>query len=138
MTKEEALSILKAAEKQLEEIESLKAEIENLKSKLNEVQENEIPITPHIERGEYYWFIGSDLKIDRLGSYISYEAEDYNSFHSEEYATIFATKCREIAMLLHCKWYYDKELITDFSDESIEKWCLWYDHHSNKWTIDCQ
>lgn len=138
MTKEEIQSKLEAAEKQLEEIENLKAEIERLKSKLNEVQENEIPELPRFGAGEEYWSVDSELDPCWGKTVLSREINDYNYFYTKKYATIFAAKCREIAMLLHCKWYCDKEIVTDFSDDSVEKWCVWYDHHSNRWTVDCQ
>lgn len=138
MTKEEIQSKLEAAEKQLEEIKNLKAEIESLKNKLKEIQENEIPEFPRIKSEKEYWFINSELKVDWRIATLSYDTDDYNLFHSNKYAQLFADKCRELAMLLHCKWYCDKKLVIDFSDRSAIKWCVEYDHDLNRWTVESQ
>lgn len=122
MDKKDIERRLEAAEKQNL---GLMDEIKNLKVKLAEMQdEPEIPDFPVFKNYENAFFCDSD--------------ELYERFHTEEYAVEFAKKCKLIAMMLHCKWYCDKEIVTDFSDGSSEKWCVWYNHFLEEWSVDAQ
>lgn len=134
MTKEEIQTRLEAAEKQMI---GLQDEIENLKAKLCEAQDEEIPEFPTFNGGCSY-FVNTHGTVEMLSPDAHGRETDYNGFHTHEYAQLFADKCREIAMLLHCKWYSDRELVTNFADGSTGKWCVWYDHFSNEWSIDSQ
>lgn len=120
-------------------INALQNEINSLKEELNQIQD-EIPDYPVFDN-ERSWIMTVQLESLNFGI-TKCNADnifpDFNLFHEKYFADEFAEKCKMIAMLLHCKWYCDRDLITDFSDESVGKWCVWYDHHSNRWTIDCQ
>lgn len=136
MTREEILSTPKDAGEQLKEIESLKAEIESLKSKLKEVQENEIPKFPHFGNTETYWSTDGELEVYWGKTVLSCEKDDYNYFHTKEYATIFATKCREIARLLHCKWYVNRYYTPNFNDSNQMKWTVYYNYMDKCYKTD--
>ena len=107
MTKDEIQTRLESAEKQMI---GLQDEIANLKAKLDEAQEEMIPEFPVFERGEDYWYLDIDGCIERSYSDGATEDNDFNMFYNDKYAKLYADKCREIAMLLHCKWYVEKEL----------------------------
>lgn len=137
MTREELQKRLESAEKQMI---GLQDEIQNLKTKLAEVQdETEIPDKPDFEMEEKFYYLDSvtdDVQDSCHDSDI--DAIDFNMFHTMDYAQEFADKCKLIAMMLHCKWYCDKEIVTDFSDDALDKWCVWYDHFSDEWSVDSQ
>lgn len=114
MTRYELQTRLEAAEKQNL---GLMDEIKNLKSKLAEMQdEPEIPDFPTFNpAGEESWHINNILEVSTLGI-ASGHVCDFNYFHTEEYAKEFAKKCKLIAMMLHCKWYLDRDYIPDWKD----------------------
>lgn len=109
MTKEELTKRLEAAEKQNL---GLLDEIKYLKEKLAEMQdEPEIPDMPVFYASETYWRMYPTLEhIKDSVLHSDYNGECYNLFHTKEYAAEFAEKCKLIAMMLHCKWYTEKEL----------------------------
>jgi hypothetical protein len=146
MDKNEFERRLEAAEKQNI---GLMDEIKNLKAQLAKVQdEPEIPDFPEFMIGDDYYphirweSIPRKCTVDSLNEEYckkSRTAEmNYFNFHSAEYYHSFESKCKLIAMILHCKWYCDKEVVTDFSDGYSEKWCVWYDHFSEEWSVDSQ
>lgn len=137
MTREDLVRRLEAAEKQFI---GLQDEIANLKAKFAEMQdETEIPDMPDFEMDEKFYYLNSETD-DVEDSY--YDGDigdiDFNMFHTEEYAQEFLCKCKLIAMMLHCKRYCDKEIVTEFSADSSEKWGVWYDHFSEEWIVYCQ
>lgn len=133
MNKDDLQKRLNSAEKKLEELEQLKAEIESLKVKLADVKEDEIPELPHFEVGQDFWFVDSELKLNRRISSLSRDIDDYNRFHSGKYAELFENKTREIAMLLHCKWYVDREYVPDWTDDIETKYIVVYSNAKEKY-----
>jgi hypothetical protein len=137
MDKKDIERRLEAAEKQNL---GLMDEIQNLKAQLAEMQdEPEIPDKPDFEMDEKFYYLSSETDDVEDSCYDGdIDAIDFNMFHTEEYANEFRKKCLIIAMLLHCKWYCDKEVVTDFSDGYSAKWCVWYDHFAEEWSVDSQ
>lgn len=146
MTREELEKRLESAEKQMI---GLQDEIQNLTAKLAEVQdEPKIPDFPEFTVGDDYYphirWESTPRKhtVDCLHEEFCKKPltveMNYFHFHSAEYYHYFESKCKLIAMMLHCKWYCDKEVVTDFSDDALDKWCVWYDHFSDEWSVDSQ
>ena len=136
MTREELEKRLESAEKQMI---GLQDEIQNLKAKLAEAQdETEIPDFPEFKptAGEA-WHINNVLKVTSSPSYYPLSVDDYNYFHTKEYAQEFADKCELLAMMLHCKWYLDRDYVPDW-DNGDDKFTVWYNHMDNEWQIDFQ
>lgn len=136
MTREELEKRFESAEKQLI---GLQDEIQNLKAKLAEAHdEPEIPDVP-VFCAEPLYFVNS--RSDIVGS--EYKIctgvveHDFNAFHTKEYAKEFADKCNLIAMMLHCKWYLDRDYVPDW-DNGDDKFTVWYNHMDNEWQIDFQ
>lgn len=135
MTREELEKRLESAEKQMI---GLQDEIQNLKEKLAESQdEPEIPDYPVFKiDGESSWHVNNLLEVSSEDEACG-KVHDYNFFHTEEYAQEFADKCKLLAMMLHCKWYIDRDLVQDW-DNCDDKFTVWYNHADNEWTIDFQ
>lgn len=130
MDKKDLERRLEAAEKQNL---GLLDEIKNLKAQLAQMQdEPEIPDFPEFERNENYWYVGSDLNDAVVGRAVGTYADDYNVFHAKEYADEFAKKCNLIAMMLHCKWYLDRDYVPDWSNHNEEKFHALFNHDSNQ------
>ena len=136
MDKNELEHRLEAAEKQNL---GLMDEIKNLKAHLAEMQdEPEIPDFPKFERYGEFWYVRdnlNDVELGRAVCTIAGIAGDYNIFHTKEMAQEFANKCKLIAMMLHCKWYIDRDSIQDWSDPLERKWQLYYDHDEKKMVV---
>lgn len=135
MTREELEKRLESAEKQMI---GLQDEIQNLKAKLAEAQdETEIPDFPEFKptAGEA-WHINNVLKVTSIPSYYPLSVDDYNYFHTKEYAQEFADKCKLIAMMLHCKWYLDRDYVPNWDDLSEIKWDAHFDSKQNKFLCD--
>lgn len=132
MTKDELKIKLESAERELKALKQLEAEIQSLKAQLNEVQEDEIPEFPVFENEtDRLYYVTSNLRAisgSRIGA-----GTDFNAFHTATYATIFSTKCREIAMLMHCKWYVDKDYVPDWDDDRETKYIVVYSNAKEKY-----
>lgn len=129
MTRSNLERRLEAAEKQNL---GLLDEIKHLKEQLAKAQEEqEIPDKPDFEMDEKFYYLDS-LTNDVEDSCIDNDSDaiDFNMFHTEEYAHEFRKKCLIIAMLLHCKWYLDR----NFSNEVNDKFCVMYDHRCGIYT----
>lgn len=133
MTKAEIENQIRDIKKLMEDSQEKLSELEKILSE----KSNEIPPFPEFNNENIY-YLSAQGDIRFTPSLTGEKTDDFNAFHSEALAQEYAKISLRTAMLLHCKWYCDRDLITDFSDESVEKWCVWYDHHSNRWTIDCQ
>ena len=131
MTKEEIQTRLEAAEKQML---GLQDEIKNLKAKLDEVQDEEIPECVDYEVGDRMYYIDTELEV-RLSN-MGWRDLHFNVFHSEEYAKLFADKCREIAMLLHCKWYVDRDYVPDWDNDEEAKYSVNFSHSQHGYFIE--
>lgn len=131
MTKKELLEEkIKLCESQ---VDVLKDEIEKLKTELNKPAEDEIPDLPEFYKGDVVWYMNSVFDIGNYTKDETPKIKEYNNFHTEEYVREYAEKSREIAMLLHCKWYIDKNYVPDWSDTSDEiKYCVTYIHNKNE------
>ena len=131
MTREELEKRLESAEKQMI---GLQDEIQNLKAKLAEAQdEPEIPDFPEFKvNGEDMWYMSPSLGISQGVNARGEKSNDYNFFHSEEYAQEFADKCKLIAMMLHCKWYLDRNYVPNWDDMSEIKWDVHFDSKRNE------
>ena len=113
-------------------VEALEAELHKLKEELVRVQdEPEIPDFPVFDvNGEESWWINNILEVTSRG-FTSGHVEDYNYFHTKEYAQEFADNCKLIAMMLHCKWYLCRDFKGDYSN-SNDKWGVCYGGLDNK------
>lgn len=129
MDKNELERRLEAAEKQNL---GLLDEIKNLKAQLAKVQdEKEIPDFPEFAIRETYWYAAPNLNDIDFGCAVCTTADDYNNFHSKDYADEFRKKCKLIAMMLHCKWYLCRDFKGDYSC-SNDKWVVYYGGLDNK------
>ena len=130
MTKKELEGKIELYEKQ---VNGLKNEIEKLKTELNKPAEDEIPDFPEFNDRDIIWYKDDGFKVVHYIKSEASKTKDYNNFHTEEYVREYAKKSREIAMLLHCKWYIDKNYVPDWSDTSDEiKYCVTYNHDKNE------
>lgn len=114
---------LESVEKKLIDLQN---DIANFKAKLDEVQDEEIPEFPVFKNYENAFFCDS------------YEL--YERFHTEEYAQLFADKCREIAMLLHCKWCLEPDCLMPNwdNDKTEDAYSIYYDHNDGEYcATDC-
>ena len=119
---------LEAAEKQNL---GLLDEIKNLKAQLAEMQdEPEIPDFPAFHRDEPYWAMDGYMFVYG-GEASGVIDDDFNIFHTEKYAQLFADKCKLIAMMLHCKWYLCRDFKGDYSSPDY-KWVVYYGGLDNK------
>lgn len=130
MTREELEKRLESAEKQMI---GLQDEIQNLKSKLAETQdEPEIPYFPVFKiDGESSWHVNGLLEVSSKEEAYG-KVHDYNYFHTVDYAEEFAEKCKLIAMMLHCKWYLDRDYVPNWDDMSEIKWDVHFDSKRNE------
>lgn len=128
MTKKELLEEkIKLCESQ---VNGLKNEIEKLKTELNKPVEDEIPDFPIFDSGDAVWCNNCDFdKVNYIINYIR-KTKNYNNFHTEEYAKEYAEKSRELAMLLHCKWYIDRDYVPNWEDDNEVKYCVRYNHQN--------
>lgn len=134
MTREELERRLDEAEKQNL---GLLDEIKWLKEKLAEQDKREIPDLPNFERGESYWTMFDNFALsDERTAYVR-DATEYNMFHTEAYAQEFAEKCKLIAMLLHCKWYLDRDYTPDWENEAEEKWQVFWSNTYKRYEVCC-
>lgn len=123
---------LESVEKKLIDLQN---DIANFKAKLDEVQDEEIPEFPVFNcNGEVSWHINNVLEVSTSGI-TSGHTEDYNYFHTEEMAQEFADKCKLIAMMMHCKWYIDRDYKPDWSDGGFKHF-VYYDNSQNKFVND--
>lgn len=133
MTREDLVRRLEAAEKQNI---GLIDEIKNLKAQLAEMQdEPEIPDMPYFDEDEKYWFVDDEIGVTDGAMCFGDSTEDFNVFHTPEYAQEFAKKCKLIAMMLHCKWHLCRGFKEDFSKRNL-KWYLYTDNTSH-FATDC-
>ena len=126
MTVEELTSKLESAEKQ---IIGLQDEIQNLKVKLDEARE--IPDFPRFKIGDDCYYLHSGLYVSKFQKTFmdtSRTIDDFNTFHTPEYAKFFADKCREIAMLLHCKWHIDRDFEPNWDYDNDGKFSVMWHH----------
>jgi hypothetical protein len=63
------------------------------------------------------------------------DAVFYNAFHTADYAHELRRRCLMIAMMLHCKWYVDREYTPNWDDR--EKWTVVYTHNKEEFAVDC-
>lgn len=129
MDKKDLERRLEAAEKQNL---GLLDEIKNLKAQLAQMQdEPEIPDMPYIDEDEKYWFVDDEIGVTDGDMCFGDITEDFNVFHTPEYAQEFAKKCKLIAMMLHCKWYLCRDFKGDYSYPN-DKWVVYYGGLDNK------
>lgn len=127
-------------EKKLEEIKKqnlgLLDEIRHIKEQLADLQdEPEIPDFPEFDRGESYWTMFDDFDLSDERTAFVRDATEYNMFHTEAYAQEFAEKCKRIAMLLHCKWYVDRDYVPDWKNSEEWKYLIIYNKHENEFGV---
>jgi hypothetical protein len=139
MDKQDLERRLEAAEKQNL---GLLDEIKNLKEKLAEKQdEPEIPDFPEFKymRNVYQMDHEFDVMVETYGCYEGDGdftvdgARLYNNFHNKEMAQEFAKKCKLIAMMLHCKWYLDRDYVPKWDDSP--SFCVYFSHLFNKFMV---
>lgn len=135
MDKQEIMNRIDSAEKQ---ILGLQDEIKNLKAKLMEIKnEPEIPDMPDFKNREEFFFAGGDLEnVFNRFTNTNISVSDFNAFHTKAYAEEFRRKCLMIAMMLHCKWYVDRDYVPDWeSDTNIGKFYVIFDHCVNRFRV---
>ncbi len=132
MDKKELERRLEAAEKQNL---GLLDEIKWLKEKLAEQEKHKIPDLPNFECGESYWTMFDNFALSDERTAFVRDATEYNMFHTEAYAQEFAEKCKLIAMLLHCKWYVDRDYTPDWDNEDEEKWMVFWSNTYKKYEV---
>lgn len=135
---------IEAAEKKLE---VLQACMDNVKQEIEELKKDkthgEIPDFPEFNCMDITYTLDSCLDVLQEehgggtgdGDYTGDDAHFYNNFHSADYAHEFRRKCLLIAMMLHCKWYIDRDFIQDWRDKLERKWQLYYDHDAEKMVV---
>ena len=140
MDKNELERRLEAAEKQniglLDEIKYLKEQLAQMQD------EPEIPDFPEFERGSAYWCVNDEFALQK-SQHSGYVGEKgvkddealYNAFHTEEYAQEFADKCKLIAMMLHCKWYIDRDYVPDWEASDEWKYFVLYNNSKNTFEV---
>lgn len=119
-------------------VEELEAELHKLKEVLmHEQDEPEIPDFPEFDvNGEAFWWINNALDAEPHRGRVSGYVEDYNYFHAKEYADELAKNCKIIAMMLHCKWYLDREYEPDWENEAEKKWFVCCKYRSENFVTD--
>ena len=131
MTKKELLEEkIKLCERQ---VNGLSNEIEKLKIELSKAVEDEIP---EFNSGDIIWYKDDGFKVTHYIKSETSKIKDYNNFHTEEYVKEYLEKSREIAMLLHCKWYIDRNYVPDWSDGDEIKYCVTYNHNEKSYVPD--
>lgn len=134
MDKQELERRLEAAEKQnlglLDEIKNLKAQLAEMKN------EPEIPDMPYFRADEQWWYVETEGSLVESVSIHDSKRSEFNCFHTESYAQEFAKKCKLVAMMLHCKWYLDRDYVQAWgSDTNSEKCYVIFDHCLNKFQV---
>lgn len=134
MTREELERRLDEAEKQNL---GLLDEIKWLKEKLKEVKdEPEIPDKPSFSVNERYWCSDFADGFKVWGEpFDDCTNSDFSMFHTREYAQEFAQKCKLIAMMLHCKWYVEREYVPDLDNKDEEKWQVFWSNVYKRYDI---
>lgn len=139
MTRKELMERLESAEKQQLD---LLGEIQNLKEKLKEVKDfPEIPDFPEFCRGDVVYQMDTcfDVMEESHGGgkgdkdFTEDDALFYNDFHTADYAQEFRRKCLMLAMMLHCKWYMDRDYVPDWNNEDEEKWTVFWNNKYKKY-----
>lgn len=134
MTKNELEQSLKTT---LNQIEELKKKAEKI---IEELKRGEIQLYPEFEKGSSVFFMDVNFDVREGICYNPKAISDYNSFHSKHYAEMLAERSNYLAMLLHCKWYFDRDYKPDWDNPIEEKWTVGFSHASGKimvynWTV---
>lgn len=128
---------IEAAEKKLD---ALQACMDNVKQEIEELKKNkahgEIPDFPEFNCMDITYTLDSCLDVMQEehgggtgdGDYTDDDAHFYNNFHSADYAHDFRRKCLLIAMMLHCKWYLDRDYVPDWKNREECKYFVCYDN----------
>lgn len=137
MTREELERRLEAAEKQNL---GLLDEIKWLKEKLAEEEDDkEIPEYPEFDYGDTLYAADVDCngatKIRHMEITAKVSHKVYDVFHDDLYAQEYADKCKLIAMMLHCKWYLDRDYVPDWNNEDEEKWQVFWNNMYNRYQV---
>ena len=133
MTREELEKRLNEAEKQnlslIDEIKCLKEQLAHVET------EPDIPDFPFFDlTGEETWHMNNALEVaspSRTGGHVF----DFNYFHTKDYAKEFSRKCKMIAMMMHCKWYVDREYVPDWDNEDEEKWQVFWSNLYKRYEV---
>lgn len=131
MTREELERRLDEAEKQNL---GLLDEIKWLKEKLAEQDKQEIPEYPKFIIEDVSYWMDAEFRVRHSIEGDKPDA-DYNLFHTERYVKEFADKCKLLAMLLHCKWYVDRDYTPDWNNEDEEKWQVFWGNTYKKYEV---
>jgi cysteinyl-tRNA synthetase len=105
----------------LTQIEELKKKAEEI---IEELKKEEIPLYPEFEKGSAFSYMNIDLSVQATEAAITETTQDYNAFHSEHYAEMLAERSNYLAMLLHCKWYFDRDYEPDWDNPNEIKWTV--------------
>ena len=132
MTKKELEEKIELYEKQ---VNGLINEIEILKIELSKIGEDEIPDFPEFHSGDIVWCKNNAFNVSNYIKDRTAKIKNYNNFHMEEYAIEYAEKSREIAMLLHCKWYIDRDYVPNWKNEDEAKYCVRYNHQDEGYYV---
>lgn len=116
----------------LSQIEELKKKAEKI---IEELKKEEIPLYPEFEKGSVFSYVDTDLSVQTTGAVITETTQDYNAFHSEYYAKLLAERSNYLAMLLHCKWYFDRDYEPDWNNPNEIKWTVGFNHEADIFRI---
>lgn len=140
MTIEELERRLEAAEKQNL---GLLDEIKWLKEKLAEQDKQEIPDFPEFDFDDVVYELDEcfDVMEESHGGgkgdkdFTGFDAQYYNDFHTPDYAHELRRRCLMIAMMLHCKWYLDRDYTPDWDNENEEKWQVFWSNVYKRYEV---
>ena len=107
-----------------------------MKIELNKVVEDEIPDFPDFNIGDTDWYKDVDFTVSSYIKNSASKTKNYNNFHMAGYARKYAEKSREIAMLLHCKWYIDRNYVPNWKNNDEIKYCVTYDYSKKSYVLD--
>ena len=112
-------------------IQAAEKELEYLKAQLDAIPDH---FEWETEHDKTWWHMDRLLLVTNFTDYDT--PYNFNMFHTAEYAQEFADHCTIIGMLLHCKWYLDRDYVPRWSDLDERKYCVVYDSLYNKYVID--
>lgn len=116
----------------LSQIEELKKKAEEI---IEELKKEEIPEYPKFEKGSTLYYMDVDFNVQADVFYGTEIMNDHNCFHSERYAEILSERSNYLAMLLHCKWYFDRDYVPDWDNCIENKWVIAFDHEYGKFVV---
>lgn len=123
-----------------ENIKAQQDKLDELEKQLESADElDDIDKPLEIENGKEVYIVttyGAVLSSDIIvvGSY-QIANNRYRLFKTKKFAEMYREKTQHIADLLHFKWLFDRDYEPDWSNVDEHKFCVWYDHDVNKYSM---